>query len=187
MKFGSSSSGCKPRLAKGEPAQPVANLATVAATRPAMRRHASEWAEGNAATKTMSSRVLRALHGPKATAISPAQGEGGSHPAGCTTTARSKRTVQAPGRPTFLLGKDRSDGDPVTTARRAARWRMRARPADATEVAPHRRSICARVGGRQGETGADADGNEGVGGLHTSGDDGERSGARTRPSKGSRC
>ena len=35
MKFGSSSSGCEPRPAKGEPAQPVASLATDAATRPA--------------------------------------------------------------------------------------------------------------------------------------------------------
>jgi hypothetical protein len=40
----------------------------------------------------------------------------------CTTSARSKRTVQAPGRLTFLLGKPRSDGDPVTTLRRAVRW-----------------------------------------------------------------
>jgi len=187
MKFGSLSSGCKPRPAKGEPAQPVASLATDAATRPAMRRHASEWAVGKAATKTMSSRVPRALLRPKAMAVSPQQGEGRLHPAGCTTTARSKRTVQAPGRPTFLLGQHRSDGDPVTTPRRAARLRMRARPADATAVAPHRRSIHARVGGRQGETGADADGNEGVGGLNTSGDVGERGGARTRPSKGGPC
>jgi hypothetical protein len=59
--------------------------------------------------------------------------------------------------PTFLLGNFRSDGDPVTTPRRAVRWRMRARPADATRVAPRRRSIRAEVGRRQGETGAAAD------------------------------
>ena len=53
MKFGSSSSGCKPRPAKGEPAQPVASLAPFAVTWPAMRRHASVWAVGKAATKTM--------------------------------------------------------------------------------------------------------------------------------------
>jgi hypothetical protein len=187
MKFGLLSSGCEPRPAKGEPAQPVASLATVAVTRPAMRRHASEWAVGNAATKTMSSRVPRALDAPKATAVSPNLGEGRLHPAGCTTTARSKRTVQAPGRPSFLLGKYRSDGDPVIPLRRAARLRMRARPADATQVAPHRRSIRAEVGRRQGETGAAADGSEGVGGLNTSEDVGERGGARTRPSKGGPC
>src|SRR6185369_9713219 len=108
-------------------------------------------------------------------------------PAGCTTTARTKRTVQAPGRPTLLLGKLRSDGDPVTTPRRAARRRMRARPADATPVAPHRRSIRAGVGRRQGETGAEAEGSGGVGGPNTSCDVGERGGARTRPSKGGPC
>jgi hypothetical protein len=150
MKFSESSSGCEPRPAKGEPAQPVASLATVTATWPAMRRCASEWAVGKAATKTTSSRVPRAFFCPKAMAACPQKGEGRLYPAGCTTTARSKRTVQAPGRPTFLLGQYRSDGDPVITPRRAARLRMRARPADATVVAPHRRSIRARVGGRQG-------------------------------------
>lgn len=174
MKFGLSSSGCKPRPAKGEPAQPVASLATETATPPAMRRHASEWAVGKAATKTMSSRVPRVLRYLKATAVCPQQGEDRAHPAGCTTTARSKRTVQKPGRPTFLLGKPRSPGDPVTTLRRAARLWMRERPADASQEAPRRRSIYAEVGRMQGETGAVADGNGGVGGLHRSEDVGER-------------
>ena len=187
MKLGLSSSGCKPRPAKGEPAQPVASLATDAVTRPAMRRRASVWAVGNAATKTMSSRVPRALRVPKATALSLQQGEGRVHPAGRTTTARSKRTVQTPGRSAFLLGNVRSNGDPVNPLRRAARPWMRPRPADATQVAPHRRSIRAEVGRRQGETGATAEGNEGVGGPHTSLDVGERGGARTRPSKGGPC
>jgi hypothetical protein len=75
----------------------------------------------------------------------------------------------------------------VTRLRRAARPRMRVRPADATQVAAHRRSIRAEVGHWQGETGAVADGNGGVGGPHTSGDVGERGGARTRPSKGGPC
>ena len=187
MKFGSSSSGCEPRPAKGEPTQPVASLATDAVTRPAMRRRASVWAVGNAATKTMSSRVPRALRVPKATALSLQQGEGRVHPAGRTTTARSKRTVQTPGRSAFLLGNVRSNGDPVNPLRCAVRPWMRARPADATQVAPHRRSIRAEVGRRQGETGATAEGNEGVGGPHTSVDVGERGGARTRPSKGGPC
>jgi hypothetical protein len=89
MKFGSSSSWCKPRPAEDKPAQPVASLAMDAATRPAMRRRASVWAVGNAAMNTMSSRVPRVLLVPKATAVSPQQGEGRAHPAGCTTTARS--------------------------------------------------------------------------------------------------
>ena len=44
-----------------------------------------------------------------------------------------------------------------------------------------------RVGHRPGTTGAAADGREGVGGLHTSEDVGERVGPRTRPSKGGPC
>ena len=75
----------------------------------------------------------------------------------------------------------------MITLRRAARPWMRARPADATEVAPRRRSIHVEVGRWQGETGATADGNEGVGGLRRSFDVGERGGARTRPSKGGPC
>ena len=43
------------------------------------------------------------------------------------------------------------------------------------------------VGHRPGTTGAAADGREGVGGLHTSEDVGERVGPRTRPSKGGPC
>src|ERR1700679_3794530 len=64
---------------------------------------------------------------------------------------------------------------------------MRARPADATQVAPHRRSIRAEVGQQQGETGAAADGDGGVGGPRTSVDVGEREGTRTRLSKGGPC
>ncbi len=118
MKFGTSSSGCETRPAKGEPAQPVASLATVAVTRPAMRRRASAWAVGNAATKLRSSRVSRVLNGPKTTAALAKLGEGESRPAGCTTTARSKRTVQAPGRPTYLLRRQpvrRGPGDHTPT------------------------------------------------------------------------
>ena len=44
-----------------------------------------------------------------------------------------------------------------------------------------------RVGHRPGTTGAAADAREGVGGLHTSEDVGERVGPRTRPSKGGPC
>jgi hypothetical protein len=145
MKFGFSSSGCDPRPAKGEPAQPVASLATVAVTRPAMRRCASEWAVGIAASK---SNLPWCREGwiPRRPWRLSAYGQGRPHRAGCTTTARSKRTSQTPGRPTFFLGNFRSDGDPVIFLRRAVRTWMRARPADATQVAPHRTSIHAEVG-----------------------------------------
>jgi hypothetical protein len=142
---------------------------------------------GKAATKTKSFWVPSDLDIAKAKVVSPCSGEGRPHPAGCTTTARSKRTVQAPGRPKLLLGRIRYDGDPVITLRRAVRQRMRARPADATRVAPRRRSIRTEVGRWQGETGATAEGNGGVGGLHTSVDVGERGGTRTRPSEGGPC
>ena len=54
-------------------------------------------------------------------------------------------------------------------------------------MAPQRRSIRAEVGRWRGTTGAVAEGNGGIGGLHTSDDVGERGSARTRPSKGGPC
>ena len=96
------------RPAKGSPPEPVASLATVAATRPAKRRHASVWAVGFAASKTMSSRMPRVLFHLKATTTSPSRwARRGSYPAGCSTTARRKRTAQEPGRPSLLLERYR--------------------------------------------------------------------------------
>jgi hypothetical protein len=69
MKFGTSSSGCDPRPAKGEPAQPVASLATDAATRPAMRRRAKVWAVGMQPRKAI---VI-----PGAEGVGLSKGEGG--------------------------------------------------------------------------------------------------------------
>ena len=46
MKLRLSSSGCKTRPARGEPAQPVASLAPFVVTRAAKRRYASVWAVG---------------------------------------------------------------------------------------------------------------------------------------------
>jgi len=108
MKLRLSSSGCETRPAKGSPPEPVASLATVAATRPAKRRHASVWAVGFAASKTMSSRMPRVLFHLKATTTSPSRwARRGSYPAGCSTTARRKRTAQEPGRPSLLLENNR--------------------------------------------------------------------------------
>jgi hypothetical protein len=121
---------------------------------------------GECSYEIMAYRVPRGLASSKAMAVFPQQGEGRLHPAECATTARSKRTVQAPGRSTLLLGRFRCHGDPVITLRRDVRPWMRARPADATQVAPHRRSVHAEVGRRQGETGAAVEGSGEVGGLH---------------------
>ena len=106
------------------------------------------------------------------------------HPAGSSTTARTKRTAQKPGRPSFLLvtspDKRRSGDQSPTRSVSAGCTRCRPLPR-------HRTSTRDEVGRRQGTTGAEADGDEGVGGLHTSFDVGERDGARTRPSKGGPC
>ena len=51
MKLCSPSNGCETRPVKGDPPTPVASLAASAVTKTPMRRHASEWAVGFAATK----------------------------------------------------------------------------------------------------------------------------------------
>ena len=187
MKFGLSSSGCEPRPAKGEPAQPVASLATDAATRPAMRRRASVWAVGNAATKT-SHPGCRGRCTPRRRRRSPrSRARGDRIRRGVRPRHAARGRSRHLGGPRSSSANSGSDGDPVITLRRAVRPWMRARPADATQVAPHRRSIRAEVGRRRGETGAAADGSGGVGGLRTSVDVGERGGTRTRPSKGGPC
>ena len=75
-------------------------------------------------------------------------------------------------------------GEPVTSLRRAVCLRE-AHAAGCQER--HRTSPRHKVGRRQGKTVAEAEGNEGVGGLHTSYDVGEREGTWTRPSKGGPC
>src|SRR5450759_6005796 len=76
-------------------------------------------------------------------------GEGRPHPAGCTTLARRKRTTQEPGRPAFLLGRNRQHGEPDKNLRRATRLRTHELPAER-----QRTSVCVEVGEWQGETGA---------------------------------
>ena len=184
MKLRLSSSGCESRPVRGQPTQPVASLAAGAVTRSAMRRHANEWAVGIAATKRRSSWVPKVLCSLKATAVAAPWASSDTHPAGSTTTARSKRTAQQPGRPSLLLVKRpglRRTGDPSPT-RSVSAGCTRCRP-----QLRHRTSTRDEVGRRQGTTGAEADGDGGVGGLHTSYDVGERDGARTRPSKGGPC
>lgn len=69
--------GAKPAWPGVSPPEPVVSLATGAVTRPAKRRHTSAWAVGNAATKSMTYRVPRALNCSKATTRRPQEvGEG---------------------------------------------------------------------------------------------------------------
>jgi hypothetical protein len=50
----------------------------------------------------------RVLFSLKATTTSPLiMGEEGPYPAGCSTTARMKRTIQEPGRPSLFLDSHR--------------------------------------------------------------------------------
>src|SRR5215831_17181437 len=103
----------------------------------------------------------------------------GVSPAGCSTMARTKRTAQAPGRPSPLLDPSRSCGEPVTRLRRTTRWGAHVSSAQHKRL--HRGRPLARG------TGAVADGDresEGCIGAMTSGNGGH---ARTRPSKGGPC
>jgi hypothetical protein len=81
--------------------------------------------------------------------------------------ARTKRTAQQPGRPSFLLRKTRKYGEPVIRPRQGAR-RGRERVLAGPRGPAGKRRARTQVGRRRGETGAEADGNEGVGGPRTS-------------------
>ena len=147
------------------PPRPVASLAARAVTRASMRRHASMWAVGHAASKVMPFREPRALSCLMAAADSAPWASLGPHPAGSSTTARTKRTAQKPGRPSLLLVKRPAHGEPTTDHRRAACSRV---AHAAGRPRRHRSSARNEVGQRQGTTGAEADWSEGVGGLHMS-------------------
>ena len=172
MKPCESSSGCETRPARGQPAQPVASLAASAVTRSSMRRYASKRAVGVAATKQRSSWVPKASCSLKATAVSAPWASRDFAPSGVYDYGTFEEdgpetweTLTSPCEPTGC------SGEPVTSLRRAvclrdalaAGCRMR-----------HRTSTRYKVGRRQGKTVAEADGNEGVGGLRTSYDVGER-------------
>jgi hypothetical protein len=188
MKFGLPSSGCKTRPAKGQPAQLVASLATEAVTPAAMRRCAKVRAVGNAATKTIF------VPGVESVGLLEDDGDLTRYRARAGRTRRGVRPRHAArGRSSNLGGPHFSLARPGATESRSsisdaprARGCARGRPTP-PEVAPHRTSIHAKVGRWQGESGATAEGNGGVGGLRTSDDVGERSSARTRPSKGGPC
>lgn len=82
MKFGLPSGGCDPRPAKGGPPRPVASLATVTVTRPAMRRCASVRAVGNAATKIIIIPGAEGVIAPEGDGELPRSGQGKGTPGG---------------------------------------------------------------------------------------------------------
>jgi hypothetical protein len=147
MKLCSSSSGCKARLAKGEPAQ--------AGSEPG-----DDLSNGVGAAEARE-RVGHGHAAPKPIAFPEAQGAGlpeghndpcenwarrGASPAGCSTMARTKRTAQAPGRPSPLLDTFRLRGEPVTRLRRTTRSQ-----AHVSSATRHRTSACIEVRHWQGE------------------------------------
>ena len=161
--------GAIPARSRVSPPGSVASLAADPETGALMRRHASEWAVGQAAPKREPFRVPRALERLKATAACTQWASAEPHPAGSSTTARSKRTAQTPGRPCVSSGTIRSHGDPVKALRRAARPRdTLGRPNQAQNKGPHRGRPKARDDQSRSRR------TQGVGGPHTSADVGER-------------
>jgi len=131
-----------------------------------MRRYASVWAVGHAATKAIVIPGAQGVGMPEGDgSLSEGRARRELHPAGSSTTARPKRTAQKPGRPSLLLVKKPASGEPTTDLRRAACLRD---AHAAGHLRWHRTSARDEVGRRRGTTGAEADGDEGVGGLHTS-------------------
>jgi hypothetical protein len=159
MKLCSSSSGCKTRPAKGEP--------------PRAGSTPCDGLRNGIGEASACERVGRGVAAPKPVLFPDAQearfSEGnndlcvrwarrGSYPAGCSTMARTKRTVQEPGRPSPLLDTFRSCGEPVTRLRRTTRWRAHVSSASkAQNKRPHRGRLPVRGtrtvanGGRESE------------------------------------
>ncbi|MFT5478928.1 MAG: hypothetical protein ACI8Y8_004300 [Planctomycetota bacterium] len=86
-----------------------------------MRRYASVWAVGHAATKAIVIPGAQGVGLPEGDgSLSEDRARRGLHPAGSSTMARTKRTAQKPGRPSLLLVKRPASGEPMTDLRRAA-------------------------------------------------------------------
>ena len=105
------------------------------------------WAMGHAAPKPITfpdaqgAELLEGYNG-----LSVRWARRGTYPAGCSTMARTKRTAQAPGRPSPLLDPSRLRGEPVSYLRRTTR--LQAHVSSATR---HRTSACIEVSRWQGE------------------------------------
>src|SRR5712691_5549983 len=114
---------------------------------PAKRRYANVWAMGYAAPKPISfpdAQSAELLEGHDGLSVRWARR--GTYPAGCSTMARTKRTAQAPGRPSPLLDPSRLRGEPVSGLRRTTRSQ-----AHVSSAIRHRTSACIEVSHWQGE------------------------------------
>jgi hypothetical protein len=139
--------GAKPVRLRVSPPKPVASLATVSEMGPAKRRHASVWAMGHAAPKPIIFPDAQGAELPEGSNdLSVRWARRGTYPAGCSTMARTKRTAQAPGRPSPLLDPFRLCGEPVSRLRRTTRVQ-----AHVSSAIRHRTSACIEVGHGQGE------------------------------------
>jgi hypothetical protein len=147
MKLCSSSSGCETRPAQGEPAQagsePGDDLRNGVGEAEARERVG----HGNAAPKPITFPEAQGAEIPEGSnVLSVRWARRGMSPAGCSTMARTKRTTQAPGRPSPRLDPFRLCGEPVCRLRRTTR--LQAHVSSATW---HRTSACIEVGHWQGE------------------------------------
>ena len=123
--------GAKPARPRVSPPEPVASLATIPEMGSAMRRHANVWAMGHAAPKPLTFPDAQGAELPEGSnGLSVRWARSGPYPAGCSTMARTKRTAQAPGRPSPLLDPFRPRGEPVivSDARRVGRGTCRRPP-----------------------------------------------------------
>ncbi len=144
MKFGRLSSGFKPRLAKAEPGRPVASLAAAVVRWRLMRRYANFWAGGNAAPKSVCSRLAQGLHSSEGSSVVTEMGEGAARLAECTTSARNTEdspvTWETPVSPRERNGQRRTGPESPRPGT----------PADA-RAEPSRRSICSTGRLKRGE------------------------------------
>ena len=159
--------GANPARLRVSPPEPVASLAPASEMASAMRRQANVRAMGHAAPKPI---IFPEAEGPvlpegnNTLCIRVVWARSGVSPAGCSTMARTKRTAQAPGRPSPLLDPSRSCGEPVTRLRRTARCgRTCRRPCGVQNKRPHRGRPSARGTRAMAEGGRESEGCIGAG------------------------
>ena len=127
MKFGRLSSGFKSRLAKAEPGRPVVSLAVVAAMWRLMRRCANFWARGNAAPKSVCTRLAQGFQLLEGSSVATGMGEEAARLAECTTLARNTEDSPATWEAPYLRESETVKGEPVPNLRGSTRLQMRER------------------------------------------------------------
>jgi hypothetical protein len=156
--------GAHPARLRVSPPEPGASLAPVVETRPARRRQAHVRAVGLRPRNLSSCRMPRerdVIEGHNAPGEKRARR--GASPAGCSTRARTQRTVQEPGRPSPLLDTCRSRGAPVTRLRRTTGRRVHVSSAQrAQNTHPHRGRPPARGTGAGADGGRESEGGIGA-------------------------